>query len=42
MKPTSFCQPGNGRKTTTPIANDSSVATSGIPRIDSRLKISGT
>src|SRR5581483_742114 len=38
---TSDCQPGNGRKMRIPTRKLSTVETSGMPRVDSRLKMLG-
>ena len=41
MKPTSFCQPGKGRKRTIPITKLTAMLKSGTPRSESHEKIDG-
>src|SRR6476659_6822115 len=41
MKPTSCCQPGNGRRITRPQTNENAIARNGVPRGEMRAKAEG-
>src|SRR5436190_8737474 len=41
MKPTSCCQPGNGRRITRPQRNENAIARNGVPRGERRAKAEG-